>query len=129
MTKTFVAIISVWFISCNTAEKEMPKEETAAAETVAAPSAITNMSGYTPSYSASFAMGDAINAETVLALYKSWDNGNLDPLKNSFSDSVAFYLSDGTVIAARRDSAIATMQQYRNLFSAISNTVHAVFPI
>jgi hypothetical protein len=115
-------------VSFHAIQQEVPKEEPA--EKAAAPTAVTisNMSGYTPTYSASFAMGDAGNAETVLALYKSWDNGNLEPQKNSFADSVNFYFSDGRVIGARRDSAIATMQAHRNMFSAVKNTVNAIFP-
>jgi len=128
MTKTFIAAIAIGLISCNTAEKEVPKEEPTEKAAVPAAVTISNMSGYTPTYSASFAMGEAGNAETVLALYKSWDNGNLEPQKNSFADSVNFFLSDGSVIAARRDSAIATMQAYRNMFSAVKNTVNAIFP-
>src|SRR4030095_13647468 len=118
MTKTFMAIIAVSLVSCGTAEKEAPKEEAAAATTTteAAPAVatVTNLSGYTPAYSASFSIGDVKNAETVLALYKSWDSETLDPLKGSFSDSVTFYLADGSMIAGRRDTAIASMQAYRN---------------
>ena len=128
-----MAIIAVTLISCGTAEKEAPKEEAAAATTPAeaapAVATVTNLSGYTPDYSASFSIGDVKNAETVLALYKSWDSGNLDPMKGSFSDSVEFYGSDGNIVAARRDSAMAMMQALRNKYSEVKNTVHAVFPV
>src|SRR5262245_30918205 len=131
MTKTFMAIIAVTLISCGTSEKkEAPKEEATAATTApeAAPAVatVTDLSGYTPAYSASFSIGDVKNAESVLALYKSWDSGNLDPLKSSFSDSVAFFLSSGDMIAGKRDSAIAIMQGFRNNYSEVKNKVHAV---
>jgi ketosteroid isomerase-like protein len=134
MTKSFMAIIAITLISCGTSEKkEAPKEETATAtapaESAPAVATVTNTSGYTPVYSGSFSIGDVKNAETVLALYKSWDSGNLDPLKGSFSDSVTFYLADGSMVAGRRDSAIASMQAYRNGFSEVKNKVHAVFPV
>jgi len=54
------------------------------------PGAITNMSGYEATYSRSFEMGDAKNAEAVLAIWKDWDNGNLNPSKGLFADSVTF---------------------------------------
>jgi len=127
MTKSFMTAIAICLFACNTAEKEIPKEETS--EKVAAPPSITNMSGYTPSYSASFAMGDARHAETVLAIYKSWDSGNLETQNSSFADSIELYLSDGTVIAGRRDSAMATIQKFRNMFSSVKSTVHAIFPV
>jgi len=134
MTKTFMAFIAITLVSCGTAEKkEAPKEEAAATTTTteaAAPAVatVTNTSGYKAEYS-SFSIGDVKNAETVLALYKSWDSGNLDPLKSAFADSVSFYLSDGSIVAGRRDSAMATMQAYRNKYSEVKNTVHAVFPV
>ena len=133
MTKIFMAIIAIALVSCSTAEKETPKEEatagTSVTETSPSVATVTSLSGYKPDYSASFAIGDVKNAETVLALYKSWDSGNLDPLKGSFSDSVEFYGSDGNIVTGRRDSALAQMQAFRNNFSEVKNTVHAVFPV
>jgi hypothetical protein len=134
MTKTFMAIIAITLFSCGTAEKkDAPKEEATAATATTEPAApavatVTNNSGYTAEYS-SFSIGDVKNAETVLALYKSWDSGNLDPLKGAFADSVSFYLSDGSIVAGKRDSAMATMQAYRNGFTEVKNTIHAVFPV
>jgi len=129
-----MAIIAITLISCGTSEKkEAPKEEVAPVTTTteAAPAVatVTNMSGYKADYSASFSIGDVKNAETVLALYKSWDSGDLDPMKDSFSDSVEFYASDGNIVAGRRDSAFAAMKALRNKYSEVKNAVHAVFPV
>lgn len=127
MQKIFIAAMAVIIYSCNSAEKETPKEEVK--EVAAATAAITNFSGYTPTYSSSFEMGNSKNAESILALYKDWDNGNLDPTKGAFADSVSFFLNDGSMVMGKRDTAVAAMQNYRNMFSAIKNTVHAVFPV
>jgi len=127
MTKIFITAIAVILYACNTAEKETPKEETK--ETASAPAAIANMSGYTATYSTSFEMGDPKNAEAILAVYKDWDNGNLEPSKTLFADSISLYLTDGTVIAGPRDNAISTTQNFRNMFSAIKSTVHGIFPV
>ena len=129
MQKIFIAALAVIVYACNTAEKETPKEEAKETASAPAPVAISNMSGYTATYSASFEMGDAKNAETILALYKDWDNGDLQPSKGAFADSVSFFFNDGSMIAGKRDSAVATMQNFRKTFSAIKNTVHAIFPI
>jgi Mg2+/Co2+ transporter CorC len=127
MKKIFIASIVVLFYACNSEEKTTPVTETK--EVASAPAAISNMSGYTPTYSASFEMGDPKNAEAVLAIYKDWDNGNLEPSKMIFADSVSLFLNDGSMIAGLRDSAIAIMQDFRNMFSAIKSTVHGVFPV
>ena len=132
MKNALTAIIAISLISCGTSEKEAPKEEATAAITESAAPAVatvTNLSGYTPVYSASFSIGDVKNAETVLALYKIWDGGDLESSKSIFADSVSFYLADGSMVAGRRDTAVASMQAYRNGFSEVKNEVHAVFPV
>ena len=126
MKKIFIAVMAASILSCNT-----PSEKTnSAGETKAVTSKTDpDMSGYTATYSSSFEMGDPKHSEAVLALYKAWDNGNLESSKAFFADSIHFYLSDGSVIEGLRDSTIATMQHYRDMFSAMKNTVHAVFPV
>ncbi len=126
MKKMIIAVVSALAFSCNTAsEKTIPPDETKNITT----KADMNMAGYTATYSTSFEMGDSKNAEAILALYKDWDNGNLDPSKSLFADSIHFYTNDGNIIHGHRDSAIASMQHYRDMFSSIKSTVHAIFPI
>jgi hypothetical protein len=127
MKQIFIIAIAVCIIACNNAEKTTPGETKAASETK--PASISNMSGYTPTYSASFEPGDAKNAEAILALWKAWDEGNLEPTKQLFADSVSFYFSDGSEMKGKRDSTTASAQVYRNMFSAVKSTVHAIFPI
>lgn len=125
MRKIFIGLFIACLVACNTAEKTSPEEikETTAAKVD------MNMQGYSPSYSSSFEMGDPKNAETVLALWKDWDKGNLETSKMRFADSVSMFTSDGTVIAGTRDSALANVQNYRNMFSEIKSTVHAIFAV
>lgn len=127
MQKIFIAALAVLIYACNSAEKETPKEEVK--EVAVATAAITNFSGYTPTYSSSFEMGNPKNAESVLSLYKDWDAGSLEPSKGAFADSVSFFLSDGSMVMGKRDSAVAAMQSFRNMFSSIKNTVHGVFAV
>lgn len=125
MKQILIAVLTACIIACNTAEENPSGETKAITDTKAA----INTAGYAATYSTSFEMGDNKNAETILALWKDWDNGNLDPSKNLFADSVTLYTSDGSLIAGPRDSAIANAQNYRNMFSAVKTTLHAVFPI
>ena len=125
MKKFFIAVITVSLFACNTAEKTPPVENKEAATT----KADINTAGYSLTYSSSFDIGDPKHAEAVLALWKDWDNGNLEPSKMLFADSVSFFTSDGTVISGPRDSAVASVQNFRNMYSAIKSTVHAVFPV
>jgi hypothetical protein len=125
MQKMLLAALAAVFVSCGSGDKkadEPEKKEPMAATPM-------NMYGYTPTYSASFEMGDPKQAEMILSLWKDWDNGDLSVSKSQFADTVHFYTGDGSVIEGPRDSAIAATQQYRNMFSSVKSTVHAIFPV
>jgi hypothetical protein len=127
MKKIFIAAIAVTLYACNAEEKTPPGEETKAV--TSAPVVISNMSGYEATYSKSFEMGEAKHAEAVLALWKDFDNGNLEPSKALFADSVRFLISDGSIIAGTRDSAIASVQAWRNTLSSVKSSVDAILPV
>jgi hypothetical protein len=126
MKKIFIAAIAVILYACNAEEKTTPGDETKAVTSAAA---ITNMSGYEVTYSKSFEMDDAKNAEAVLAIWKDWDNGNLDPSKGLFADSVTFLTGDGSIISGPLDSAFGAMKSYREMFTTIKSTVTAILPV
>ncbi len=48
-------------------------------------------SPYPIGYSSDFEKDDPKNAETLLALWKAWDNGDLAAAKDMFADSVELY--------------------------------------
>ena len=83
-------------------------------------------SPYNVSYSSKFVIGSSKNAETILTLWKDYDNGNLSAHKESFADSIELYLADGSKLHSSRDSIIAIIQKHRNMFSAVSDRVDAV---
>jgi len=125
MQKIFIAALAAVIVSCNSGDKKTGETETKEP----AASAPMNMYGYTPVYSASFEMGDPKQAEMILSLWKDWDNGDLSLSKSKFADSVHFYTGDGSTTEGLRDSAVAAMQQYRDMFASVKSTVHAIFPV
>lgn len=127
MQKFIVAIMALTIVSCNSDDKKTAEDGKVKEE--AASTAPMNMSGYTPTYSASFEMGDPKHAEMVLELWKDFDNGNLAPSKGFFADTMHLYISDGTVIEGPRDSVVASVQGWRDMFSSVKSTVHAVMPV
>jgi len=123
MQKILMAALAVTIISCNSGDKTTTtesKEKT--------PMAI-NTAGYTVTYSSSFEMGDPKHAEAIASLWKDWDSGNLESSKSLFADSVQFLSSDGSVIEGPIDSALAATQAYRNKYTSVKSTVHAIFPV
>jgi hypothetical protein len=125
MKQIFIAALSI-IVACNTAEKKTTEDTAAAADVKKTP---INTGRYTPTYSASFEMGDNKQAETILALWQDFDDGNLEPSKKYFADSVSFYFRDGSSIVGTRDSTIGTIQQYRDMYATVKSEVNAVFPV
>jgi hypothetical protein len=118
-------------VSCNSKEKAMggTGKDTTGAVTDSngnMSTAAMDTKGYTVDYSSSFTMGSNKNAETILALWKSWDNNNLDEAKNYFADSVSLFFNDGSAMMGKRDSVIAMSKPYRATLGTVHSQVHAI---
>ncbi len=66
MQKILIAAFAIALFSCNSEEKKESETKSTAPE--ASPTL-----PYTATYSSKFEMGDAKNAEAILAAWKSWD--------------------------------------------------------
>jgi len=86
-------------------------------------------SPYPISYSSSFAMDDPKNAETVLALWKSYDAGNLSSTRDDFADTLEVHLADGMTMRLSRDSTVAAVQSMRSSLSSAVDVVNAIMAV
>jgi hypothetical protein len=86
-------------------------------------------SPYPVLYSSSFTMDEPKNAESILAIWKAYDNGNLSAVKDLFADTVEVYLANGMMKRASRDSTIAGIQGFRNRMTAAVDQVNAVMAV
>jgi hypothetical protein len=86
-------------------------------------------SPYAIGYSSKFVMDDPKNAETLLTLWKDWDNGNLSAHKDMFADNMEMHFSDGSMMHTSRDSAIAAAQSVRNTFASSVDRVDAIMAV
>lgn len=84
---------------------------------------------YTPDYSSDFEIGDAKNAQTLLALYKNWENNTLDNSKSSFAEIDTMYFADGSMFAGSRDSLFASANKMRGRMVSVVDSVHAWVPL
>jgi hypothetical protein len=84
---------------------------------------------YTPDYSSDFEMGNAKNAQTLLELYRNWDNNTLDNSKSSFAENDTMYFSDGNMFAGSRDSLFAVANKMRGRLGSVVDSVHAWVPL
>src|SRR5215210_3925290 len=115
------------FVSCTSNPKSTNEtgamssnKDTSANEDLASP--------YPISYSSKFKIGDNKNAETILNLWKMWDNGDLSKGKDYFADSVEMHFWDGSMMHSTRDSVLASAQKFRSTFSAVNSSVDAIMP-
>jgi len=128
MKKILIVTSMAFFAACNNST-DKAKVESMKSDTTAS-TATTTMpdinSPYAVTYSSKFEIGDPKNAETVLNLWKDWDNGNLMNSKNAFADTVSFHFSDGSMMHASRDSALAMAQKDRDGYASSVSTVDVV---
>ena len=112
--------------ACNSAPTAPPTEP-AKVDSSAAVKPIR--SPYNIGYSSSFTIDDPKNAESVLALWKAYDDGNLSTVKDLIADSMEVYLSNGVQMKSSRDSTIAGIQGSRNTFKSAVDRVSAVMAV
>ena len=126
--KKILIITSVALLAACNNSGDKAKVDSMSTDTTA--TAATTMpainSPYAVVYSSKFEIGDPKVAETVLSLWKDWDNNNLANGKNSFADTVEFNFSDGTTMRASRDSCLAVAQKIRDSQASIVSTIDAV---
>jgi hypothetical protein len=76
-----------------------------------------------------FKIGDANHAKMLLEIWKDWDNGNLQTHKDYFADSIAMFLADAPPIMGKRDTVLASGQNFRNNYSSVKSSIDAVVPL
>ena len=130
MKKIFAIAFIATLAACNGNETSKTDSTTSGKDSLAAapaPKAIN--SPYTVGYSSSFVPDDPKNAESLLALWKDWDNGNLSAHKDMFADSVEMHFSSGFVLHTTRDSVITMGQGERDKIASAVSSVDAIMAV
>jgi ketosteroid isomerase-like protein len=128
MKKPLILIATALLAACNstpttmTAEKDSTKMESK-------DKMRPIQSPYAVRYSSSFVMDDPKNAETVLALWKAYDNGDLSATRDLIADTFEVNLAEGFSKRAPRDTVIAMIQAHRNMLAAAVDVVDAVMAV
>ena len=127
MKKIFVFAVAALFAACNssdTAKNETAKTEPAKSE--AEPMAKEISSPFPVNYSSKFVMDDPKNAETLLTLWKDWDNGDLSAHKDMYADSMEMHFADGSMMHTSKENAMAAAQSMRNSLASSVARVDAI---
>lgn len=121
---TTIAFLTACTSSADKSTTEAPKTSDSTSEKQ------TNLTyPYTADYSSDFEIGDAKNVQTLLELYKNWDNNTLDNSKNAFAEMDTMYFSDGTMFAGSRDSLFILANKIRGQMGSLVDSVHAWVPL
>jgi hypothetical protein len=125
MKKILTVVVSAFLASCGSNTSTPPTD--AAKVIPDSPATVkTIQSPYHIDYSSKFTIDDPKNAESLLAIWKAYDNGDLSVSKELFADTIEAYLSNGAVMRASRDSMLAGIQAVRNSFKTAVDRVSAI---
>ncbi len=128
MKKILTVAALALFAACNT---NAPAPTTDSAKIIPDSGAVVKaiQSPYAISYSSKFVMDDPKNAETLLAIWKAYDNGDLSASKDYFADTVDVATPDGPMTHGSRDSVLAGVQAFRNSFKTAFERVSAIMAV
>jgi len=124
MKKLLIVFSIAILAACSDQKTESMKSGT---DTTASTTAMTDVTyPYDIVYSSKFEMADPKYGQTILTLWKDWDNGDLSAHKDMFADSVEMHFADGSMMHSVRDSVIVAAQTFRNMFTSAVSSVFTV---
>lgn len=125
MKKLLALFALAIFTGCDTADKDGTKSGDSTSTTTSTSTEKVTYA-YPIMYSSQFEMGDAKKAETIVNLWKEFDNNTLNSTKSLFADSVIM-MFPGMTMNTTKDSMFAMTQGYRDGFATVTSSIDAVF--
>lgn len=122
---SLAAYILCVLVACNTATNSSNTNDTTAMADTTAMTESVNYA-YPVAYSSDFTIGDSKYAQTVLELWKDFDNNTFDNHKDAFADSVAMDFADGSSIKSTRDSVVNSAKAYRSGLKNVASSIDVV---
>jgi len=129
--KITVLLLCLFFIiSCG---QDKATDKTIENTTESAPTTSTEPQSLPPlTYPALYSnweLGKRENMNTVLSLYKAWDESSVDNIKNLFADSVTLDLPGGKRVTSSRDNITDVLVKYRSAYKITANQVISIYPL
>ena len=82
-----------------------------------------------PALYSNWEIGKRENMNTVLSLYKAWDESSVDNLKSLFADSVILDLPGGRRVTSSRDNITDILVKFRSAYKTTANQVISIYPL
>ncbi len=120
---TSAAFLLCVLVACNNATTSTNTKDSTAGDTTSSNQSITY--AYPVEYASDFSIGNPKHSQSVLTLWKDYDNNTMDAHKDLFADSIEF-VSSGSDIKGSKDSVIKAISAYRNSFSSAVSSVSVV---
>ena len=126
MKITLSLLSLLMIISCgqDTKSEDQPEQATAPVAETPPPAPLVY-----PALYSNWEIGKRENMNTVLSLYKAWDESSVDNMKNSFADSIVMDMPAGKRITSSRESITDVLVKYRNAYAQTSNQVLSIYPL
>ena len=105
-------------------DKEPVKVDTVKSEASTTPIVLSY-----PALYSDWDIGSRENINTVLSVYKDWDELSVDHMKNQFADSVVMDMPAGKRVTSSRDGIVDVLVKFRNNYAKTSNQVISVYPL
>jgi len=130
MRRTPAILLLAAFAACTSAPTAPATDSTAMAKPAVDSAAMRPInSPYAIGYSSKFVMDGPANAESVLALWKAYDDGDLGKSRDLLADSVDVNLANGAHFHLSKDSVVAAIQGVRNSFKSAVDKVDAIMAV
>jgi len=129
MRKFLIVVAGLFIGACGSNSNTAPAADSSKTKTDSVAAAQPIKSPYPIVYSSSFTIDDPKYAETLLALWKAYDNGDLAASKNMIADTLTVYMADGKMYKGSRDSMTADVQKERNMYKSVASTVNSVMAV
>lgn len=125
MKKFFALCIPICIIACNSstnsANNSAPKDSAMSSQQSAPVSY-----AYPIGYSSDFEPGNSQYAQTVLKLWKDYDNNTFDNDQGYFADSITFEFASSGVFNGTPDSIVAAVKKARSGYTSAVSSVDVI---
>lgn len=114
----FALLAGIMFLSAAQAQTDTTKEKNTKQKA-------DQTGSYTATYSSKFELGNPAYTQTIMSIWKDWDDNALDRSAKMFADTVVMYMADGTMVKGK-DQNLAEAKKYRGQFAVVKSTIQAI---
>lgn len=125
MKRLFTLCMPLCMVACNSST-DSGNAATSKDTTMSSQQSAPVTYAYPIGYSADFEQGNSQYAQTVLKLWKDYNNNSLDNDQSYFADTVMMEFANGSGFKGNPDSVVAAVKKARGAYASAVSTVDVV---